>query len=151
MPIDVRLPHPEGASMNEPRRARARAGLATLAVAAVAISGLPMTAGASSVRVAALPPGVKICGTFSGPHWSYKGKGGTQYTAYTRRGGACSFAMRWAPRLVSKHSPDATSMITGGPSGWLCANSSVHFGICTQAVGGHPTATSHAFAWFGSK
>ena len=59
-------------------------------------------------------------------------------------------AMKWAPRLVSKRPRTAAYMISGGPSGWLCANSIVHFGICTSAPGGHPTASSKAFAWAGN-
>ena len=113
-------------------------------------SSLPVTASASSSHAGAPPPGVKICGTFNGPHWSYQGAGGTQYIAYTRRGAACATAMKWAPRLVSKRPQGAGYMITGGPSGWICANSIVHFGICTQAVGGRPTPSSKAFAWAGN-
>lgn len=135
--------------MKQPRTsARAMAGLAALA-AAVAGS-LPVTASASSSRATATPPGVKICGTFNGPHWSYQGAGGTQYIVYTRRGAACSMAMKWAPRLVSKRTQAGAYTITGGPSGWLCSNSIVHFGICASAPGGHPTASSKAFAWAGN-
>ena len=136
--------------MNQPRRAHAVARLATLAVAVVTIASLPMTAAASSGHAAAYPPGVKVCGTFNGPRWSYQGAGGTQYIVYTRHGGACSLAMQWAPRLVAKHPQGPAYEITGGPSGWVCANSVVHFGICTQTVGGHPTPSSKAFAWAGN-
>jgi hypothetical protein len=124
--------------------------LTTVAVTAITIAALPMTSAASSGHAAALPAGVKICGSFNGPHWSYQGAGGTHYVAYTRHGGSCAFALKWAPRLVNKHGRDAASPLSGAPSGWQCANSVVHFGICVQTFGGHPTPTSKAFAWFGS-
>jgi hypothetical protein len=129
--------------------ARTRARLATFAVAAATIAALPAGAVASNGPSAAAPPGVKICGTFKGPHWSYKGAGSSLYIVYTRHGGACAFAMQWAPKLVSKRSQSADYMITGGPTGWICANSIVHFGTCAKTVNGHPIPTSSAFAWAG--
>jgi hypothetical protein len=134
--------------MNEPRRS-ARARLTALAVTAAAAAALPMTALASSDAAAALPRGIKICGTFSGPHWAYKGAGGTQYIAYTRNGAACPFALKWAPRLVTKLPHGPTYAITGAPPGWACSNSSVHFGICTLKVGGRPVPSGKTFAWAG--
>jgi hypothetical protein len=128
---------------------RTRARLAALTVAAATIASLPAGAVASSDHTAAMPAGVKICGTFKGPHWSYRGASSSQYIVYSRRGGACTLAMQWAPKLVSKRSQSADYLITGGPTGWICANSAVHFGICTQAINGHPTAASKAFAWAG--
>ena len=135
--------------MHQPRRAHAMAaGLATLAVA---LASLPMTATAAPAHASVTPAGIKMCGSFAGPHWSYKGASGTRYIVYTRHGGACAFAMKWAPRLVAKHPQDATNSITGGPSAWACANSVVHFGICVEEINGHPAATRKAFAWAGKK
>jgi hypothetical protein len=127
----------------------ARARIVLLALAAAAIASLPTSAAASAGRPATTPAGLKICGTFKGPHWSYKGFSSTQYIVYTRRGGTCGLAMEWAPKLVSKSSHAVGYVITGGPAGWICANSIVHFGTCAKTVNGHPTATSGAFAWAG--
>ena len=127
------------------------AGLAILAVTAVTIASLPLTAVASSEHAAATPAGIKICGTINGPHWSYQGGGGSRYIVYTRHGGACAMALKWVPRLITKVSRTPPYLITGGPSGWVCANTVVHFGICSQEIGGHPTAGSKAFAWAGKK
>ncbi len=123
--------------------------LTALALTLGTAAALPMAALASPERASAYPPGIKVCGTFSGPHWSYKGRGGTNYVVYVRRGGSCALARTWAPRLVGKQSHSATYAITGGPPGFTCANSPVHFGICGQASNGHALPNGKSFAWAG--
>lgn len=133
--------------MNQSRRS-ARAQSARL-IALALTAALPMTALASSNGAAALPPGIKLCGTFTGPHWAYKGASGTRYIAYTQHGAACPFALKWAPRLVTKRPHGPTYAISGAPAGWACSNSTLHFGLCTLEVNGHPVAGGKSFAWAG--
>jgi hypothetical protein len=136
--------------MNHPRLSARHLtiGLAALAIGAAAM--LPSTALASSEHAGATPPGIKVCGTINGPHWSYKGKGGTNYVVYTQHHGDCGFALKWAPRLITKRPNGGPGyQISGGPSGWACSNSTLHFGLCLREVDGHPVASSKSFAWAG--
>jgi hypothetical protein len=135
--------------MNQPRTSARGLTPALAALALTAAAMLPATALATSGHATAYPPGIKVCGSFSGPHWAYKGAGGTQYIVYTRHSAACPFALTWAPRLVTKRPHGAGYAISGGPSGWVCSNSTVHFGICVLKINGHPAASSKSFAWAG--
>jgi hypothetical protein len=136
--------------MNETRTSARRLATALAAFACIAAASLPATALAASSHSTATPPGIRLCGTISGPHWSYKGKSGTSYIVYTRNHGDCGFALKWAPRLVAKRPNGKPGYeISGGPSGWVCANSAVHFGTCALKINGHPAASSKAFAWAG--
>jgi hypothetical protein len=108
-----------------------------------------MAALASADGPAAYPPGIKVCGTFSGPHWSYKGRGSANYVVYVQHGGSCTLGRKWAPRLVGKRSRDAAYAITGGPPGFACSNSPLHFGVCVQSSNGHAVPSGKSFAWAG--
>jgi hypothetical protein len=124
-----------------------RTALAALALAAAAV--FPASALASSRQAGATPRGIKICGTISGPHWSYKGAGGTRYVVYTQHKAACPFALKWAPRLVGKRASGPGYQVGGAPAGWACSISSLHFGNCVAEVGGVPVPSAKAFAWAG--
>jgi hypothetical protein len=116
------------------------------AVVVLALALVLVSAFASSARADGFTP--KICGTFSGPHWSYKGHSGTQYVAYTLNGGSCSFSLTWAQRLVDKHALGKYLTIIGSPPGWACGNASVaSFGLCAQGPPGHPVKGGKLFAW----
>jgi hypothetical protein len=126
-----------------PTRSR-RIGVCVVTVLAMAL--VPVAALASSAPPAGFVP--KICGSFSGPKWSYKGQSGTSYIAYTINGGPCSFTMTWAQRLVDKHKLGKHFEIIGSPAGWMCGNASLPwFGLCAKTVGGHAVKGGRGFGW----
>jgi hypothetical protein len=104
----------------------------TLVASVVSVVVFASPAAAGSAR---LHP--KVCGNVSGPHWSFGGGSGTQYSVYAVRGASCSVALHSAPRLVGQrpHQPNKRGADLTGPSGWSClstAGSMPHSGYCVS-------------------
>jgi hypothetical protein len=88
-----------------------------------------------------------ICGSITGPHWTYKGQSGTHYLVYTRSGGSCSLDMKWAPRLVAEKPHGAYALISGAPTGWTCASNVDHAGLCSLTADNHAGRPGKQFGW----
>lgn len=98
------------------------------------------TAGATNVGAH-----TKVCGSISGPHWTWGGSSGTGYTVYSAKGAPCALALTWAPRLVGQrpHAPNKQGANLNGPAGWGClamATTIPHSGYCVSG-------TNAVFGW----
>ena len=101
----------------------------------------------------------KVCGTITGPKWTFlKGtESGTKYSVVAIGAFKCAQAKRWVGKLASDNVKNRSSSLTNnnvlanGPKGYACAAHSskqgkAFAGACTKGPALNPTS---GFSWSG--
>jgi hypothetical protein len=120
--------------MNRSKRLTSAVVIAAALVAAVGATGANATVTAHQAA----------CPDFTGPSWSFPefGKTGTSWKVTAQRV-TCTFATRWAKKLLKTRYKGEAATKLKGPAGWHCLDSIPHGG----GVPGECRSGKKLFAW----